>query len=72
MAEGTERHFSSKFKLFLPIVKGSSAELRPWLYLANGIKLLKRKETAEIAEETKSDVVNLFSTTQLSHFFHFQ
>ena len=54
IAEGAERNSALEFKRFLHIAKGSSAELRTQLYIANRIGLLEKKVTAELVEETKA------------------
>ena len=43
IAEGAERNSAQEFKRFLHIAKGSSAELRTQLYIANRIGLLDNK-----------------------------
>ena len=54
IAEGAERNSAQEFKRFLHIAKGSSAELRTQLYIANRIRVLEKEVTAELVEETKA------------------
>jgi len=54
IAEGAERDSTQEFKRFLHIAKGSSAELRTQLYIANRIGLLDNQVTTELVEETKA------------------
>jgi len=54
IAEGAERNSVKEYRQFLHIAKGSTAELRTQLYIANRIGLLDQKVTAELVEETKA------------------
>jgi four helix bundle protein len=54
IAEGAERNSVKEYRQFLHIAKGSAAELRTQLYIANRIGLLEQKITKELVEETKA------------------
>ena len=60
IAEGAERYSDKEFARFLYIARGSAAELRTQLYIANKINLLDNKRTKEYVEEV----------TQLSAMLH--
>jgi four helix bundle protein len=54
IAEGAERNSVKEYRQFLHIAKGSAAELRTQLYIANRIGLLDQKITTNLVEETKA------------------
>jgi len=54
IAEGAERNSVKEYRQFLHIAKGSAAELRTQLYIANRIGLLNKSITADLVEETKA------------------
>ena len=60
IAEGAERFSDKEFARFLYIARGSAAELRTQLYIANKINLIDNKRTKEYVEEV----------TQLSAMLH--
>ena len=60
IAEGAERYSDKEFARFLYIARGSAAELRTQLYIANKINLIDNKRTKEYVEEA----------TQLSAMLH--
>ena len=51
IAEGAERYSDKEFARFLYIARGSAAELRTQLYIANKINLIDNKSTKEYVEE---------------------
>lgn len=54
IAEGAERDSKTDFIRFLHIAKGSAAELRTQIYIANKIGLMESKTVKELVEELKS------------------
>ena len=54
IAEGAERNSVKEYRQFLHIAKGSAAELRTQLYIANRIELLEQEITENLVEETKA------------------
>lgn len=54
IAEGAERDSRSEFVRFLHIAKGSAAELRTQVYIANKVGVLKVTEKEELAAELKT------------------
>ena len=53
IAEGAERDSKAEFKRFLHIAKGSAAELRTQVYIANRIKIIPDKVQQELVNELK-------------------
>lgn len=53
IAEGAERSTKPDFIRFLNIAKGSAAELRTQLYIAQRIGILDHKTQADLTEELK-------------------
>jgi len=53
IAEGAERGSKQEYIRFIHIAKGSAAELRTQLYIANEIGVLDKTITAEIISELK-------------------
>lgn len=53
IAEGAERDSKSEFIRFLHIAKGSSAELRTQVYIANQVGILQDAERDELVAELK-------------------
>ena len=53
IAEGAERNTNPDFMRFLHIAKGSSAELRTQLYIAEKIGILETEKSKTLIEETK-------------------
>lgn len=53
IAEGAERDSKQEYIRFLHIAKGSAAELRTQLYIANEIGLLDKKIINELVSELK-------------------
>ena len=53
IAEGAERSSKPDFIRFLNIAKGSAAELRTQLYIAQRIGILDHKTQADLTEELK-------------------
>ena len=53
IAEGAERNSIPEYKRFLHIAKGSAAELRTQMYIANRIGLVEQQASSEIVEELK-------------------
>ena len=53
VAEGAERDSRSEFIRFLHIAKGSAAELRTQVYIANQVGVLKDAEKHELVAELK-------------------
>ena len=51
IAEGAERFSDKEFARFLYIARGSAAELRTQLYIANKINLIDNKRTKEYVDE---------------------
>jgi len=54
IAEGAERDSIPEFKRFLHIAKGSAAELRTQIYIANRIGVLDQSASRKLIEETKA------------------
>ena len=54
IAEGAERGSSKDFIRFLHIAKGSAAELRTQVYIANRIDILSSDQQKELVNELKS------------------
>jgi len=53
IAEGAERNSGPEYKRFLHIAKGSSAELRTQLYIADKIKLIDHEDAVPLVAELK-------------------
>jgi len=53
IAEGAERDSVAEYIRFLHIAKGSSAELRTQVYIAQQIAVIKQKTKNELVEELK-------------------
>jgi len=53
IAEGAERSSNPDFMRFLNIAKGSAAELRTQIYIAQRIGILDHKTQADLTEEVK-------------------
>lgn len=53
IAEGAERDSRSEFIRFLHIAKGSAAELRTQVYIANKVGILQDSEKDELVAELK-------------------
>lgn len=53
IAEGAERHSGPEYKRFLHIAKGSSAELRTQIYIADKIKLIDHEDAVTLVAELK-------------------
>lgn len=53
IAEGAERNTPRDFIRFLNIAKGSAAELRTQLYIAQQVSLIQNKQAAEMMSELK-------------------
>ena len=53
IAEGAERTSKADFNRFLNIAKGSAAELRTQIYIAQSIELLEPHQAKQIADELK-------------------
>ena len=53
IAEGAERQSGPEYKRFLHIAKGSSAELRTQMYIADKIKLIDHEDAAALVVELK-------------------
>ena len=54
IAEGAERNSVKEYRHFLHIAKGSAAELRTQLYIANNIGILDQKITTELIKDLKT------------------
>jgi four helix bundle protein len=54
IAEGAERNSIKEYRQFLHIAKGSAAELRTQLYIANRIGIINSQVTAELVKQTKT------------------
>ena len=54
IAEGAERGSGAEFVRFLHIAKGSAAELRTQIYIANRIEILSNQLQTELVDELKS------------------
>ena len=53
IAEGSERNSKKEFMQFLHIAKGSAAELRTQIYIAEKTEILTSKITRPLIKETK-------------------
>jgi four helix bundle protein len=53
IAEGAERNSTSDFIRFLNIAKGSAAELRTQVYIAERIGVLNNEQTTQLVTELK-------------------
>jgi four helix bundle protein len=53
IAEGAERHSGPEYKRFLHIAKGSSAELRTQIYIADKINILDHEDAVILVAELK-------------------
>ena len=53
IAEGAERNSKKEFVQFLHIAKGSAAELRTQIYIAEKTSILSAKTTRPLIKETK-------------------
>lgn len=53
IAEGAERDSKAEFIRFLHIAKGSAAELRTQIYIANQVKMMDDSLSNELVEELK-------------------
>ena len=53
IAEGAERQSGLEYKRFLYIAKGSAAELRTQLYIADQIQLIDHKDAVPLVAELK-------------------
>ena len=54
IAEGAERNSPAEYTRFLHIAKGSAAEVRTQLYIAQRIGILDKTTQTELTEELKS------------------
>ena len=53
IAEGAERNSAKEFVRFLHIAKGSAAELRTQVYIANRVEILSNERQKELVAELK-------------------
>ena len=53
IAEGVERNSKAEYARFLYIAKGSAAELRTQMYIAQSIGLIKKEKANELTRELK-------------------
>ena len=53
IAEGSERKSAADFSRFLDIAKGSAAELRTQIYIAQQVDLLGSEESSDMISELK-------------------
>jgi four helix bundle protein len=54
IAEGSERNGRAEFRHFLAIAKGSAAELRTQLYIAQSIGLISKPDALDMVKELKT------------------
>lgn len=52
IAEGFERNTNKEYRNYLFIAKGSCAEVRSMLYLANKLKYIKKEKFNKLLENT--------------------
>ena len=54
ISEGSERNSIPDFGRFLNIAKGSAAELRTQVYIAQDVKIFSHRDATELIQELKS------------------